>query len=215
MPPDTEIFVDDERIDAAHLSAGTVEDALVYVQTAHCGPDELVVALRCDGDEVPAARMAETMRKPAASFSRLDVTTGSRFALVEEAMTDSCACLADSEQACQRVADLLTEGRTVEGVELLGECLRIWQQIHDAVVKSIGMLEIDPDALDVGGGTLTDAIARPRAVLEQMRDALRNRDHVFLSDLLRYEFSEVTDQWHSALLRIRREAEEHRPVSPR
>lgn len=210
MPAETEIFVDDERIETGHLSAGTVEEALMHVQTALCGPDQLVVALRCDGNDVPAARMAETMGKPASTFSRLDMTTGSRYALVEDAMTDSSACLADSEQACQRAAELLTEGRTVEGVELLGECLRIWQQIHDAVIKSIGMLEIDPDQLTVGDGSLTDAIARPRVVLEQMRDALQNRDHVSLADLLRYEFSDVTDQWHGALLRIRREAEERK-----
>jgi hypothetical protein len=208
-----EIFVDDERIDAAHLSAGTVEAALMHVQTTLCGPDQLVVAVRCDGNEVPAARMAETMCKPASSFSRLDVTTGSRYALVEDAMTDASACLADSEQACQRVAELLAEGRTVEGIELLGECLRIWQQIHDAVIKSIGMLEIDPDQLDLAAGSLTDAIAGPRAILEQLRDALQHRDHVALADLLRYEFSGVTDQWHSALLRIRREAEERKSES--
>lgn len=208
MPSHTEIFVDDERIADTGLSAGTVEQALMQIQLSLCGPDQLVVGLRCDGADVPAARMADTMSKPASAFSRLDVTTGSRYLLVEEAMTNASACLSDTEQACQRVSDLLTEGRTVEGVELLGDCLRIWQQIHDAVAKSIGMLEIDPDQLDVGGGSLTDVIAGPRAVLEQIRDALQHRDHVLLSDLLRFEFSDVTDQWHAALLRLRGVAEE-------
>lgn len=214
VPPKVEIFVDERLIEGDAAAFGTIEEILMHVQSEHCGPDQLVVGVRGDGHEIPAAAMTDALRRPASTFTRLEITTGSRFQLVEDAMTDASACLAETETACQGVAELLTEGRTVEAIKTLGECLRVWQQVHDAVLKSVEMLRINAEHTDIGAGNLIDAIAQPREILLQVRDALQNRDHVLLADLLRYEFSEVTDKWHSVLGRLRREAEERRSAHP-
>ena len=68
---------------------------------------------------------------------------------------------------------MLVEGKTDEAVKELGDCLRIWQQIHEAIAKSIELLGVDPDKLMVRDETLMDAIGRPKNVLLQIRDALR------------------------------------------
>lgn len=99
------------------------------------------------------------------------------------------------------------EGKTVEAAETLGECLRVWQQIHEAVGKSIEMLQLDPEQATVNEQPLFELISKPKEILLQVKEALQDRDHVLLADLLQYEFPEVTSRWHAVVAKLQQEAE--------
>ncbi len=203
-----EVFVDDNQVDADGLSAGTVEEALRHLQSTVCPPDYMVIGLQCDGSEVPAGAMAETLQKPASSFDKLEVFTCTKDALVVDAMTQALACLDDTEEACGRAAQFLTEGATTKATETLGECLRTWMQIHEAMGKSIEMLQIDVEQATVNDKRLIELIVKPKETLLQVKEALQARDYVLLADILQYEFPEVLEQWRALLGKLKREAEE-------
>ena len=205
-----EIFVDDRRIETESENGLTLGDALALVQSDHCAPRQIIVGVRCNGDDVAADDMSAALEKPITDFDRIEVLTGTKEALVIDVMTQSANTLDDSETESRRVAELLTEGKTVEARHNLGDCLRAWQQIHDAVAKSIGILGLDPDAITVRDETLLSAISRPRDVLLQVRDALLAGDDVLLADILQYEFADVTTTWHAIIARLRQEAEDIR-----
>jgi hypothetical protein len=202
-----EVFVDDRRVDDALAAGATVEDAVRLVQSSVCSADRMVVGLRCDGRDIPADAMPDTLGKPANSFERLDVITGGRAELVADAMARASTCLSETEGSCRRVAELLTEAKTVEAAEMLGDCLRIWQQIYDAVGKSIEALQLDPERTTINDESLMDLIGKPKNVLLQIKSALQARDHVLLADILQYEFQEVTKSWHDLIAGLRRETE--------
>lgn len=202
-----EVYVDDVPIDTVFEGAATLEDALAHVQSHSCPADHLVIGLRCDGQDVPGNAMADTLRRPASSCELLEVFTGTKATLVTDAMAQASACLTETQEACQRVAGLLTEGKTVEAAEALGECLRVWQQIHEAVAKSIQMLQLDASKTTVNDEPLLAAITKPKEILLQVKEALQVRDHVLLADILQYEFPEVTAQWHAIIAKLRQEAE--------
>ncbi len=208
-----ELFVDDKRIETESVDGLTLGDALDLVQSDHCAPRQIVVGVRCNGDVVAADDMADALQKPITNFDRIEVLTSTKEALVIDVMTQAANTLDDSETESRRVADLLTEGKTVEARQNLGECLRAWQHIHDAVAKSIGMLGLDSEAITVRDETLLSAISRPRDVLLQVRDALLAGDDVLLADILQYEFADVTDTWHAIIARLRQEAEDVRDKS--
>ena len=203
-----ELFVDDTRIEEPDASVGTVEDALRHVQTAFCGPGRLVLRLRCDEREVSGEEMEATLKKQASDFTRLEVFTGTKAALVTEAMEQAAGCLEETETGCRRCAELLTEGKTSQGIDVLGECLRVWQQIHESVVKSIEMLEIDLEQTMIRDEPLSTVVGKPKDVLVQIRDSLKAQDHVMLADILQYELTEMTTQWFAIINRLRAEAEE-------
>jgi hypothetical protein len=152
--------------------------------------------------------MAEALQKPAPSFDRLDVFTSTRDGLVTDAMKQASASLEATEDVYDQVAELLIQGQISEAVRSLGECLKVWQQIHDAVAKSIQLLGLDPDSIRIRDGSLAEAIGKPKDVLVQVRDALQAQDHVLLADILQYEFADVTQTWHSIVTRVQRAAEE-------
>ena len=136
-----EVFLDDRLIEDTLVGNGTtVEEALCHIQSNLCAPDQMVIRLRCDGQEVSAEAMAETLRKPADSLDRLEIFTGTNDELVTACVTQASACLAETENACRQVGELLKKGKNVEAAKRLSECLRLWQQIHKAVASSIERL---------------------------------------------------------------------------
>ena len=203
-----DLFIDDDQVDAAFVADETLADTLSRVQSELCAPDQLVVGLRCDGHDVPANGMADTLRRPASSFKRLQVFTGTKDILVIDAMEQAATCLAETEEASRHAAELFTEGSTVEAAQMLGDCLRVWQQIHEAVAKSIEMLHLDPERMTVQDEPLLNVIGRPKETLLQIKEALQARDHVLLADILKYEFSDTISHWHLLVSKLRQEAED-------
>ena len=202
------IFVDNKPVEHDFAEgATTLEAALQHIQSKVCRQGQLVVGVRCDGQDVPTGAMSKTLQNHMDAYERLEITTGTTDQLVTEAMNQAATCLTETESACQQVATLLKQGNTVDAVETLGECLRIWQQIHDAVAKSIEILEIDPDEAMIEGATLIEVVGKPKATLVAVRDALKSHDYVLLADVLEYEFADVTDAWRSLIGKLQHEAE--------
>jgi len=205
-----EVTLNGTRIDDVAAEGETLRQALLAVQSRHCDPSHLVVAVACDGEIVSQERMEAALTGPASSFERIDITTSTPEALVFEAMNQASVSLAATESTIQNVADLFTQGQTNDAIQSLGQCLRVWQQVHAAVAQSIQMLGVDPGVTTIRDASLTDAIAMPKDVLRQVKSALEAQDHVLLADILQYEFSEVTEQWHDIIARLRQEAEDRR-----
>jgi len=208
-----DLFVDDKKVDDDRVVGSTLAEALRDVQVHCCPPPRILVGFRCDGAEVAAAAMASTLSRPAGSFELLEVFTSTREELVADAMNQASASLEEAEGVTQNVAELLMEGKSADGIARLGECLRDWQQIHDAVVKSLGLLRLDPAQVMVRDEPMLAALEKPKDVLLQIKRALQAQDHVLLADILQFEFAEVTDLWHTLIARIRQEADDLRAAS--
>lgn len=199
------IFVDDQPV--ADRTYATVEEAVRAVQ-AECPPGRLVVQLRCDGRDVAGDSVSDTLRKRTSAVSKLELFTSTKRSLLTDTVDQASSSLQATEQDCRRVAELLTQGRTQEALELFGECVRVWQQIHTAVTKSIAMLGLDAETVTIRDVPLGELLLKPKEALLQVRDAVAAQDYVMLADILQYELSEVADQWHSVLSMIRDSAEQ-------
>lgn len=203
-----EVLLDGKEISKSITAEGTLKDAILQMQQDMCPPDHLVIKIQCNGQEIVGEEMETSLSKPVSSYEKLEVTTSSRENLITDAMSQASLSLQETETNCQQVAAMLTEGNSAEGIEALGKCLQIWQQIHEAVGKSIIMLGIDPDNIMIQGESFETVISKPKDILMQIKQALKAQDYVLLADILQYEFKEVTDQWHLIIAKIRQEAEE-------
>lgn len=202
-----ELYIDETKVDIDLPASEPLENVLRHSQTKLYEAGRLVVGLRCDGNEVPADEMAETLKRQASSFERLDVVTSTKYDLVAEAMDQAAISLTQTEESCQRIADGLSEGKTSESMQALGDCLSVWKQIHEAIGKSIAMLEIDPQTTLIAGEPLVNVVNKPMVVLLRVKEALQSQDHVLLSDTLKYEFSEVAQHWQDVIASIQGQAQ--------
>ncbi|MBI4717291.1 MAG: hypothetical protein HY763_05765 [Planctomycetes bacterium] len=203
-----EVLVDDVPMPEPAALSGTVGDAVRHIQSNVCAAGRLVVSIRCDGLEVSGSDLAEALRRPLESLTRIEVCTSTAGTLVTDAMTRASTALDETMDGAERAAGLLTQGKTADGIEVLGECARTWQQVHQAVFQSLQMLQLDPRELEVNGVSLVDAMDQPRQALQQVKQALVAGDHVMLADVLQYEFSEAMQTWLAIIARVHREAEE-------
>ncbi len=202
-----EFYVDDRRVETDLVASGTVEETLREVQARLCGPERMVVALRCDGEDIPAGEMEATLLEPTLAFKRLEVFTVAKQALVADAMLQASTSLEQTAAQCQSMADLLIEGKTADAIQALGECLAVWQQIHQAVAQSIEVLQLDVERTMVDGQPLLNLITGPKEALLQIKQALVSKDYVLLADLLRYEFDDVTSSWRALIAWLEQEAQ--------
>lgn len=203
-----EVLLDGKEVGKSIAEDSTLKDALHYMQSNLCPKDHLVIGVRCNGEEIPSEKMEASLNEPISTLEKLEVTTSTREHLITDAMTQASISLEDTESTCKKVAELFTEGKNPEAIESLGECLRIWQHIHEAVGKSLIMLDVDPTTMMIQDESIDVVIRKPIDVLMQFKQALQSQDYVLLSDILEYEFSNVIDSWHSVIARIRQEAEE-------
>lgn len=201
-----DVFVDDNKVDTPAWTGETVEDALRQVQDQHCPAGRMVVALRCDGTDVPAGEMASALREQVGSIERLEVFTSTRATLVMDAMSQASASLEEMITTTREVADMLDEGKTAEGRKALGECVEMWKSIHEGMGKAIELLELDPRQATTEGTSLIDLIKPLRDLLLGIKQALEAGDDVMLADILRYEFASATEQWRSVMALLQEEA---------
>ena len=134
-----DIFINDEKMDAASSGAQTVQDVVVHIQEHDCPAGHIVMGIMCDGTPVEAGAMTQAMARSITELTRLDVITNTKEALVTDAMVQASVTLENTENGCQRVAELINEGNSQEAIRLLGQCLSVWQQIHEAVAKALVM----------------------------------------------------------------------------
>ena len=125
-------------------------------------------------------------------------------------MSRASTSLQETESACEGVVEQLSAGQTSEAVQTLGQCLKTWQQVHDAVGKSIQILQLDAERTTINGRPMLDVISQPKQPLLQIKQALLAQDYVLLADILQYELSDVTDHWFGLIARLREEADQRR-----
>jgi len=209
-----DIFVNDSPVEDLDTAGQTLEQVLRCVQEQRCEPGRVIVGLRCDGLELHGEEMRDRLARSAASLNRLEVFTGSPFRLVVDAMTQCATALGESDAERRRAADLLTEGAIAEGVGVLSELIRVYQQIHTAVGQSLEMLALDARTVVVNGRSLHDSFEDPKALLLRVRQALLSRDYVMLADIMQYEFDELIGQWQVAVADLRSRAEAREAQEP-
>lgn len=209
-----DFFLDEQPIDTTDMTGDTLEQLLRVVQDECCTPGQLVVGIRCDGQDVESEAMGAALAKAPSAYERVDIFTSHKESLVVEALTQAATSLEETTRQVEKVAGLLTEGREKEGAEILAGCIAVWQQVHMAIDQSVRMLELDPAELVVNDEPLLKLLAKPAEVLGQIKEALQSQDFVMLSDVLQYEFGDACEQWLDLITRLRSEAERLSEATP-
>jgi len=198
-----DIYIDEKLLTAEEFSNGTIEETVRNIQGKHCPEGTLIVGLSCDGQEVPSGAMTETLNQEVSTVDRLDIITANYRSLVTNTMNEASESLRGAIVDAKRIAGMLVSGQTIDAMQELGGCVRVFQQVHDAIGKSLQILEVDLDSVGTNGVSVIDSLVKPREVLLDIKDALQNTDHVRLADILEYEVEQASVNWECIIERIR------------
>ncbi|MCP4246643.1 MAG: hypothetical protein GY778_06310 [bacterium] len=194
-----DVYLDDKPTTLHVGDAGTLGELVENAGRQVGANDRVIVGIVCDGIDVDSGDFEAALAEPADRYGRIDLQSGSVEALVRDALAQAQQVLADTESLREQVVDDLTRGQTEQARTGLGECLKNWSQVHQAVTQSIAFLKLDPGTLMVGDRSLDAAINAVGEQLTLVKDALLAGDDVMLADVLQYEFDEVCTVWNAAI----------------
>ena len=191
-----EFFVDDKPFAFDGRSDQPISDLTQQACRGQTqGEARIVVAMRCDGREIPQSEVDDILKKPASEFGRLDLHTQPIAALARATLAQAIAVLEDSTAMRERVADLLDEGRQEPAMAELQRLLEAWKQAQQTLLTTTQALRLPIDTLMVEGRSVIEVLEETKPMLTELRQAMSQGDHVLVGDLLRYEMEEPFQQW--------------------
>jgi hypothetical protein len=173
------IYVDDNPYAVSGLADKTLRQIAMEIRQDLAVKKRMLVAVYTDGLLVPSDELEQV--------------------LAREVLRQSRELAAEAAPLCQQAGELLSGGQTARAMELLGNCIGVWNQVQESLIKSAGLVGLDLANLQVEGKRVNDLMDEFAGQLRQVKDALENRDYVQLSDILQYELPDVAPRWQALL----------------
>lgn len=203
-----DIYLDEHPVQCAFAPGESLEDGLRRVHEQFGDADRIIVGVKCDGVHLLDQQLQDALVQPIGRFRCIEVMTSRPKELAVGALREASKALADVDGQRVELASLFSSGRTTDGMESLSRMLGVWQQVHDVVIKSLHVADIDADACRIDGAPINECLDEPRRQLVLIRDALGARDYVQLADVLEYEFGEAVQSWQRLIDHVRARCEE-------
>jgi len=194
-----DLYLDGRKCACDHKLGATLDDVLDTVRDNNIESSRAILGLVCDGIDVVGDEVLSVLGKHADDFKRIDVETGAPDELIAHALDGASEMLKSAETKRSDVVTMLQEGKTGDAIILLGECLGHWQQINDAIAKSVSLLSTVGTSLQEELEKLSDTLKPVTDKLNDIKDSLKSQDYVALADILEYELDEVTASWQAVI----------------
>lgn len=191
-------FLDDEA---------TLGEALTMVQQERLNDDQVVAAIWVDGEPLTAERLSIWKDRSVDDFSEATIEAPGRKTYAAQGLRTIAAKLHDSAAQREELTDHFSQGRANEGLAQFTDYLQVWSTVQQSLASVGRMLELDFDTLefqcDAAAGqsteTVGEQIEKLSEQLSEVKSALGAHDMVLLSDILDYEFPDLTHAWTDML----------------
>lgn len=198
-----EIRLDDKLLERTNADGELLETLIADVNRSVAHDRRTVTAVICDGNEMDAVGLSAALKEPLGNFQRVDLRSQPASTVAAEVLAQAAALFEETEKDQPTIVELLGEGNTVRGMELLAGSFRLWQQAHEAVIHAVRLSGVNLDEVRIADTPAIEVIDGLRDKLAQIKEALEARDYVMLADILQYELSETIQNWKSLIARLR------------
>ena len=198
-----QVYLDDELLDPHTDAQTTVGDVVEQVKTQLPTQQRMLVAIRCDGQEVASEKLEDVLASPIGSYAKVELATTSPRQLAVDALEGAAALFGETSGMTREVVELLNQGQTPRAMKLLGSCLDAWNQAGDSVRRTAQLLSLDLDTMQVEQQPLPELFDVLREQLTGVKEAIEGRDYVLLADILQYELPQTAERWERMIHAVR------------
>jgi hypothetical protein len=182
----------------AHLTAeSTIGDHLKWART-QVAAGRIVVRISLDDSVLEGAALSHSRRDPIGNAT-LHLVSANQKELGLTMLGKLAALIDWLAPQHKGVASLIEQGNTPKALEQLNGIVSAWQQIQSAYGNLAKMMCLSVSDLPVHqltGETVLNEFCRQ---LEEIQNALQNRDFVLLADILQYEMDGAVSNWMALL----------------
>lgn len=166
------------------------------------GTGRLLIRVRVNGADATPESLEEQLPAPIGSFERLELISDQPKAIVLDVLREAQRQFSNSFEHIKDASDAFSAGDPAAAMTQLAHSVEIWAKTQEAVVKSVSLLKLDLDAVVVEDRPLAEWLQEVVKQLSDVSSAIKDRDHVLLADILRYEFDESLQAWERLLAGI-------------
>lgn len=161
------------------------------------GSGRMVVAIECDGRNIPPEDIEKTLRAPATTYWQVNFVTTNPLKLAEDALNATSAILKEIEMLNTTTANLLSQSQVKDAMSAMGVLCSRWNEAYKGVYNVIRLLGLDPAAIELSTTTAEKVMGRLGEHLQQVKATLETQDYVQLADILNYELGPQVDDWRT------------------
>ncbi len=185
----------DDRV--CPVDADTVGEAVAAAASRAQESGRLVVEVVVDGEQWeqpdPAALHPADRTAKLVSITSADATE-----LVSEALGEAADVLVEAGDLQKQAGELLQRGEDEPAMSKLADAVACWLSVQQAVSMSIDVMQSQDVPLPEES-KLESSVSELGTHLEMVRDCLRHRDSLGLSDALLYDLPQAAERWSELL----------------
>ncbi len=194
-----QVYLDDNPVDVSDQAGMTVRQVAQQVRECLAPQERMLVAIHIDGHLVERDRLDEVLDSPAGEHGKIDFQSAVPRMLAREVLVHARALVAEAAPIREQAGEMLAAGQTARAMEMLGSCFAVWSQVQESMSRSVELLGLDLDQLQVDGKPASQMLDEFAQRLREVKEALENRDYVTLADILQYELQDTTERWQALL----------------
>lgn len=185
-----EVIIDGQRNFEFRGEPAGVLEALAAITDHLRAQRRGMLSLTVDGESIQPVQVSGDLEdRPLSSVGVIEVTSEALGNLARNVLQELGAVLPDLPRVCRELAAVFHGDSPEDGYDPFTELARIWAHIKQQELLVVEALDLDLDALQVGGVSAKQMHTELNQFLEEAADALKNGDTVLLGDLLEYELA--------------------------
>ncbi len=195
-----QVLLDKEPYVATGETYQTVGQLAEEIGSRLAGEDRFLIAIRCDGTEIPPPQWERVLADSVEQYQRLEFQSESGPALALSVLTQAGELVGQTADRCAEAVNLLSQSQTGPAMQALSAAFSACDQVHQAVLQSVRLLNLELDKIRAAGGEpATSAVDHLRNQLSEIKAALTAGDMVSLADMLQYDFGSALSQWQTMI----------------
>jgi len=205
------LLINGEEINAALPENATLAATLQVIEDNHVADSEVITSVLVDGEPLTAERLSIWKGRSVDEFGEADVEIKSRSSFAAEALQLIADRLLESSSQRDQIVELLGRGNSGEAVQMLPDYLQTWDAVQQNLSGAARLMGVEIESLVVFDNSnpsspqersVSEQIGLLAEQLGQVKAAIEAGDLVLLGDVLDYEFSDLSENWHNMLLQL-------------
>lgn len=174
----------------ATQGAPRILDAVVQISDRLRQEGRAILGITVDGQPITPEEVSTLLAgKLVADVAKIEISSESIATLVDASLTDMEAVLPELPLACHRLAEVFQGECPEDGYAPFHQLADVWMVIKTRESQVAGALDVDLNAVEIGGKTFATMHEELNGFLGEAADAILAGDCVLLGDLLEYELA--------------------------
>ncbi|MCF7958004.1 MAG: hypothetical protein K9M57_06090 [Phycisphaerae bacterium] len=205
------LLINGQDIEASPPQDSSFSAALQFIQDNFIPEGDVITKILVDGEILIPQRLNDWKELPISDFDEANVFTESCKSFSAKGLRIIAEELIDSDNHRKQLVEQIGQGHSEEAMTLLTDYLNVWNVVQQTLGSACRLMRLEIERLDIyeshqgvspKSRPLTDYFEQISHQLEAIKSALEAGDLVMISDILDYEFGDITDTWHTMLLQL-------------